>query len=307
MARKRGRPRKEVNGMQSTPKPADLESGNRSAQSETGKSKVGQVSTSPKTPAAVTFLESIKGLGSHGEVNIEIVKGECSNKNLETRMTKGSYAEVLEGKEKIEYGLTYIKSEEINGQFLAKMSKDDLIEDLGMWDQALVLCILGANPPVEVIEGYVRRIWKDYKIEDVNYLKEGQYVVCFSQIEERDEILKRKYYYFDNKPVYVQAWSPGNQIDITGLKDVPIWVQFPGLNMKYWSSTGLRKVQEEEREQEDIEVQEKVQMDAREPGKDDEGFQMVSKRKSARRLTIDELYKGGLSDAPYTGHYPFLT
>ncbi|RAL46971.1 hypothetical protein DM860_016605 [Cuscuta australis] len=321
----------------------------------------GGLSASPKTPGEVTrnSLEALKDLGNNGGNNIEIMEGEYSNKDLESRMKKGSYAEVLEGKEKIEYGLTYIKSEEINGQYLARMSRDDLIKDLGFWDQA--------------------------------------------HIEERDEILKRKYYYFDNKPVYVQAWSPRNQIDITELKDVPIWVQFPGLNMKYWSLTGLSKlgsiigkpvrrdratavrakwgfariqvevhvqqefpyivhfadeegrvisqsveyewkpticakcnrmghtreecrknwrekqgkeslkkvwrpkqkqdeetVHEEGKKREKVEVQEEVQMEEKEPVEDNEGFQLVSKKKSARRLTIDELYKGDWSDAPYT-------
>ncbi|VFQ82333.1 unnamed protein product [Cuscuta campestris] len=231
MARKRGRPRKKAMEMQSTPKSMTTIITEQSA--DDARSKLQKMNSIPNTPIEV-FPRTLD--------NTEILEGEGSNKTLEPKGKKPSYAEVVEGKDKIEYELTFIQSEEINGQCVAKILEEDLIEDLGIWDQAIVLCVLGANPPLEVIDGYVHRIWKGLSIEEVCFMKEGQYLISFKQAADRDEVLKRKYYYFDKKPLLVKAWSPGCQIDVIELKDVPIYVTFPGLNMKYWSLTGLSKL-----------------------------------------------------------------
>ncbi|VFQ70279.1 unnamed protein product [Cuscuta campestris] len=108
-------------------------------------------------------------------------------------------------------------------------------------DSALVCCIFGANPPLEVVDGVLLRIWRTYRIHDVSFLKEGQFIVRFQKKEDRDEIIKRKYYYMDNKVVYVQEWYPGCKVDIIGRKDIPNWIQLPDLDMKYWGLTALSK------------------------------------------------------------------
>ncbi|VFR00991.1 unnamed protein product [Cuscuta campestris] len=118
---------------------------------------------------------------------------------------------------------------------------DDVIEPGNYWNSALVCCILGANPPLDIIKGFLSRIWKTYDIEDISFLKESQFIVRFAKEEDRDEILKRTYYFMDNKPVYVQKWYPGCKVDVMSRKDIPVWVQFLELEMKYWSLTGLSK------------------------------------------------------------------
>ncbi|VFQ67776.1 unnamed protein product [Cuscuta campestris] len=39
-----------------------------------------------------------------------------------------------------------------------------------------------------------------------------------------------------------EAWYPGAQLNLKELSDDPIWVQFPGLDVKFWSFTGLGKL-----------------------------------------------------------------
>ncbi|VFQ64920.1 unnamed protein product [Cuscuta campestris] len=39
-----------------------------------------------------------------------------------------------------------------------------------------------------------------------------------------------------------QEWVSGKAIDTTKLIDIPIWIQFPNLQMKYWSLSGLSKL-----------------------------------------------------------------
>ncbi|VFQ75204.1 unnamed protein product [Cuscuta campestris] len=104
------------------------------------------------------------------------------------------------------------------------------------------MCILGANPPIEVVEGFAKRIWKQADILDVTMLKPGQFVFQFGRTEDTEEILKKSYYFFDNKPVYVRKWQPGSRVNLDALTDIPIWIQLPDLDPKFWSISGLSKI-----------------------------------------------------------------
>ncbi|VFQ86461.1 unnamed protein product [Cuscuta campestris] len=153
-----------------------------------------------------------------------------------------TFAEAVGFQEELNFNLKFIPTEVIDGKSIARLTHDDVIEPGNYWDSALVCCILGANPPLEIVKGFLNRIWKTYGIDDVSFLKEGQFIVRFKKEEDRDEIIKRKYYYMDNKPVYVQIWYPGVKVDILGRKDIPIWIQLPDLDMKYWGLSALSKI-----------------------------------------------------------------
>ncbi|VFQ89754.1 unnamed protein product [Cuscuta campestris] len=157
------------------------------------------------------------------------------------QQAKPTYAEILTSTE-VQTNLSFYQFEEINGKRIAMFTDEDVIEEKGLWDNAVICYILGANPALEIVKGFIARIWKGYTVDDVSFHKEGQYIVMFQKPEDRDEIVKRKYYYFDNKSMLVQRWSPGKQLNIQELSDVPIWVQFPNLDMRYWSLSGLGKL-----------------------------------------------------------------
>ncbi|VFQ91043.1 unnamed protein product [Cuscuta campestris] len=150
-----------------------------------------------------------------------------------------SYAEAVG---KVDCKLTYIEAEEMNGNRYARITEDDIVTSATYWDSAAVVCILGANPPLSIAEGFIRRIWKAFSIDEIKFSKPGQYVVRFHSEDKRDEAISRTYYQFDNKPVYVRKWKPGCTIDLNALNDIPIWVQLPDLELKYWSLSGLSKI-----------------------------------------------------------------
>ncbi|VFQ58792.1 unnamed protein product [Cuscuta campestris] len=138
--------------------------------------------------------------------------------------------------------LEFVEGLEINAQKIATMMGDDVIQANGSWDSAIICCILGANPPLEVVKGFVHRISRNYEIDDVILLKEAQFIILFNKKEDKNEVIKRKYYQFDNKPMLVMEWSPGLKFEPNELQDIPIWIQFPSLNIKYWSTSGLSKL-----------------------------------------------------------------
>lgn len=36
---------------------------------------------------------------------------------------------------------------------------DDIAEEVEFWQTAVICCVLGANPPLQVMEGFIKRIW----------------------------------------------------------------------------------------------------------------------------------------------------
>ncbi|VFQ72081.1 unnamed protein product [Cuscuta campestris] len=223
MARRRGRPKRN--------NPSSSGNG-----LQTPGSAQGSVSTHDKSEKGMDIPDDVV---PEKETNPNLEESEILDKT-ETPIQK-SYASVV-GNQEDDQKLCYIPATEVNGNFVAKLTKDDVIDTTTYWDATLVCCILGANPPLEVVKGFVNRIWSSYSIEEVSVLKEGQLIVSFKRVEDRDEVIKRKYYYFDNKPVLVQKWYPGVKVNIDQLDDIPIWIQLPDLEMKYWSLTGLSKI-----------------------------------------------------------------
>ncbi|VFQ92420.1 unnamed protein product [Cuscuta campestris] len=221
MPRRRGRPKKSASpghGVQ-TPRNSNVSSTKVSPDKEVPELEVQQSSAKPND-----------GIGDL--LNLDLKNDKEPPK---------TYASVV-GNPDDELKLKFIPATELNVNLVAKFTQEDIIETATYWDATLVCCILGANPPLEVVKGFINRIWKEYEIEEVSLLKEGQFIVMFKKSEDRDNVLKWKYYYFDNKPVWVQKWYPGVKVNVDTLDDIPIWIQLPDLDMKFWSLTGLSKL-----------------------------------------------------------------
>ncbi|XP_056691804.1 uncharacterized protein [Spinacia oleracea] len=119
---------------------------------------------------------------------------------------------------------------------------DDIQEEVDYWNSALICAVLGANPPLSVIEGFFRRVWKDFGVDKVVLIEHGVYLVRFFIMENRDKILDINRPTFDKKPVICKPWHK----DIVDFKDevkvVPIWLQLKNLDLKFWGSKSLSKI-----------------------------------------------------------------
>lgn len=68
--------------------------------------------------------------------------------------------------------------------------------------------VLGANPPLQVTEGFLRRIWGEKGIDRIAPIGNGFFIVRFLKVKVCDTILKGGFNFFDGKPLIVQAWRP---------------------------------------------------------------------------------------------------
>jgi len=74
-----------------------------------------------------------------------------------------SYASLVDPDEGTD--VQFILAEISDGRKIAKIEKGDVEAEIEYWNNAVLCSVLGANPPFEVIHGYVKRIWATYEID----------------------------------------------------------------------------------------------------------------------------------------------
>ncbi|KAJ8426050.1 hypothetical protein Cgig2_011267 [Carnegiea gigantea] len=101
--------------------------------------------------------------------------------------------------------LQFIRTSTINGVKCAKIDSNDVTSEIEYWQSAMLCFVLGANPPLEVIEGFIRRMWNAYDIDKICLVgkEEMQVVDEFSDfieiINEHNVVMRQKVEY-DWKP-----------------------------------------------------------------------------------------------------------
>lgn len=108
---------------------------------------------------------------------------------------------------------------------------EDVEEEINYWSSSLICYVVGANPPIQVMEGFVRRIWRQYGVDKVALFKRGVFLISLKAMDSIDKILEG-HYFFDNKPVIVKAWKEDMDMEKEDMKTLSVWVQLK-LHLKY--------------------------------------------------------------------------
>ncbi|XP_074267102.1 uncharacterized protein LOC141590406 [Silene latifolia] len=123
-----------------------------------------------------------------------------------------------------------------------KLSVDDVKDEIAYWNLAIYGYVMGANPPREVLDNFLRRIWSAYDITQISFLPNGLFVVRFAKSEHHKLVLANGMFLFDGKPLIVKPWDPTVRISKVSVKKVPIWVKLVGLDLKFWGAKCLEKL-----------------------------------------------------------------
>ncbi|KAL9227831.1 hypothetical protein vseg_003477 [Gypsophila vaccaria] len=125
----------------------------------------------------------------------------------------------------------------MNESNLLQPQNEDVDEEVEYWQQAVVCYILGANPPWEVIEGFIRRIWTKFNIDKISFMPNGIFLVRFRTMEMKEKVLMSGHFLFDSKPLIVKPWSKDLEMHKAKVLNVPIWIQFHNLPLKFWGKS----------------------------------------------------------------------
>ena len=138
--------------------------------------------------------------------------------------------------------LEFISATDMNGTKCAKLVEENVEGEIDYWQNAVICCVLGANPLYEVIDGLVRRNWTGLAIDKVLLIEKGLYLVRFLDKGDAVRVAQKGVYHFDQKPFIVKAWTLEMEINVDSITSLPIWIQLPELDIKYWGMQSLSKL-----------------------------------------------------------------
>ena len=116
------------------------------------------------------------------------------------------------------------------------------MDEIHYWKSAVLCTVLGANPPFEVMKGFFNRIWANYAIDKILYVRKGVFMVGFVHLNDKIFVENKGCYFFDNEAMLVKGWIPSMDLQTETIRSLPIWVQLHGLDIKYWGMQSLSKI-----------------------------------------------------------------
>lgn len=67
-------------------------------------------------------------------------------------------------------------------------------------------------------------------------------MIRFLNDETKKKALNTNHLLFDQRPIFLQQWCDGMELEPGTIKKVPVWVQLHALPIKYWGSACLEKI-----------------------------------------------------------------
>ncbi|KAL2934560.1 LINE-1 retrotransposable element ORF2 protein [Bienertia sinuspersici] len=122
-----------------------------------------------------------------------------------------------------------------------QITSEDVQPEIDFWQSSVVAFVIGAAPPVQVMEGFIRRIWKQYGVDKVINLPKGMYLIRLNTMENREKILQNERPFFDSKPMILKPWVEDMDFMQDEIKKIPIWMQV-SVDFKYWGIRSLEKI-----------------------------------------------------------------
>ena len=119
---------------------------------------------------------------------------------------------------------------------------DDIIDEIVYWESAMICYVLGTNPPLKVMEGFVHRKWKHQGLDKLVGIGKGVFLARFHDKDNMLKIYNGDHIFFDSKPLIMKPWTPDIDVMKEDVKTVPMWIKLPGLDLKYWGVKALSKI-----------------------------------------------------------------
>lgn len=194
-------------------------------------------SPSPSTTGGEVIIQSI----NEEEVNPpQIINEPVTETGPNSARVSPSFASLVDPNEGT--ALQFLPASNVQGVMCAQLNPEDIAGEVAYWQNAVLCCVLGANPPFEVVKGYVHRIWNHLAIDKVLLIRKGLYLIRFHEQSDALLVAQKGVFYFDHKPFIVKAWTPEMEIKTDAITSLPIWVQLPDLDIKYWGMQSLSKI-----------------------------------------------------------------
>ena len=102
---------------------------------------------------------------------ITTVQPQAMDKPASSMVGRSLYASIVDPDTGT--SLKYVPALSVNRIKCAQIKPKDVKSKIEFWKSAALCKVLGANPPLEEIEGFCRRIWSNYCIDKVCLVNHG--------------------------------------------------------------------------------------------------------------------------------------
>ncbi|KAL2900249.1 hypothetical protein RDABS01_025331 [Bienertia sinuspersici] len=126
-------------------------------------------------------------------------------------------------------------------QDCVKIGLHDIQPELDYWASSVYCYIIGANPPVAVMDGFIKRVWKKYDVDKVIGAKKSLYLIRFKSLDNSKAVLNDEKIFFDSKPVMIKPWTHDADVNQEDFLTLPIWIHVHS-HYKYWGMNVLTKL-----------------------------------------------------------------
>ncbi|XP_062118489.1 uncharacterized protein LOC133832121 [Humulus lupulus] len=120
----------------------------------------------------------------------------------------------------------------------ARVDAEEVKMQSANWSSAVICMVLGANPPMAVFEGFIKRVWGHLGIAQIARMTMGLTMVKFIDEATRDHVLENGIIHFDRQSVIVRPWT-ADLSDVHLVRSVPLWIRLHDLGLQYWGSKCL--------------------------------------------------------------------
>ncbi|XP_062119263.1 uncharacterized protein LOC133833014 [Humulus lupulus] len=137
-----------------------------------------------------------------------------------------------------EQKLEFTEPEYREGRKFSRIDIEEVKVQLANWTSAVICMVLGANPPMAVFEGFIKRIWGHLGIAQIARMTMGLTMVKFNDEATRDNVLENGIIHFDRKPVIIRPWTTDLSA-VCLVRSVLLWIRLQDLGLQYWGSKCL--------------------------------------------------------------------
>lgn len=101
----------------------------------------------------------------------------------------------------------------------------------------------GERVSYRAMEKFISNNWSNITMPKMLRKDNGLFVFHFTSEEDLNSILECSPWMMNNhKPIILKRWYEGMELDLSCLSEIPVWINLPNLDVRFWSEHMLARI-----------------------------------------------------------------
>ncbi|GAV90321.1 LOW QUALITY PROTEIN: Exo_endo_phos domain-containing protein/DUF4283 domain-containing protein, partial [Cephalotus follicularis] len=138
--------------------------------------------------------------------------------------------------------LAYIAPVECNGELMAEMPEEILVEGAKEWEHAFVGFFVGKKIPFRSLFAVLNKKWSSVGKFTIHTAENGIFIFKYESEAARDWILNNGPWDVWGVHLALRLWERDLPPISSGFAKIPVWVKLMNIPMEYWTVQGLSRL-----------------------------------------------------------------